>query len=249
MRPLRITIYLRTPVALGHPWLHFDGIIAHMVRRAALGEKYYDQPSKAWLRWERAMKEGWAEEKDPIPIKKWCSSKVPKRCVYRASVAIFDAEGFQLTKIYKRFASQYAHIIRTKKRKLDIARGPFRSWAIKLPYVPATKAVFYVYGSKSKIEELLEHLPGLGKKVVVGFGEIRDFEIEEIEEDYSLVKDGIAMRPLPTWMLSSFSEAFPLACWPPYWWKEHVVLAAPPGARVKLKMEEGREERQSAMIP
>ena len=245
MRPLKITIYLRTPVALGHPWIHLDGIVAHMVRRAALGEKYYDQPSKAQLTWEEAEKIGWAEKEEVVPIKKWCYPSESKRCIYRASVAIFDAEGFQLTRIYKKFASRYAHLVNTKRRKISIGSGPFRGWAIKLPYVPATQATFYVYGDKEKLEELLEHLPGLGKKVVVGFGEIRDFEIETLKRDYSLVKDGVAMRPLPTFMLSSFSEAFPLACWPPYWLREHVVLAAPPGARVQLRKEVD-EEYQSA---
>ncbi|MEM3480656.1 MAG: hypothetical protein QXP84_07665 [Candidatus Korarchaeum sp.] len=226
--PLKITFELRTPVVLAHPWLHFDGILAHMALRDALGPGYFDLPSKAAIGWEKIV-----EKKSPLPLAKFC---VEGDCIFKASVALFETEGFQLTTIYKRFFEAKAHEIR-KAKKVDVVRGPFRSWALRLPYVPSKKAVFYAVGDEEEIGKLLRHLPGLGKKTAIGFGEIRSFTIER-SEDNSLVMDGIAMRPIPVKMLRSFSEAFLLACSPPYWLRENVRLAAPPGALVELRAHE-----------
>ena len=35
--PFVVTCRLAAPVALSHPWLHLDGILAHLIRRRVLG--------------------------------------------------------------------------------------------------------------------------------------------------------------------------------------------------------------------
>ena len=65
---------------------------------------------------------------------------------------------------------------------------------MRLPYLPATSATFYVNGDVGEVLRLVQYLPGLGKKTAYGYGMIRSVSVEETPEDWSLVKDGVAMR-------------------------------------------------------
>lgn len=61
---------------------------------------------------------------------------------------------------------------------------------------------------------------------------IRSVSIEETDEDYSLIKDSVAMRPLPCKWGNESSEKMMLAYRSPYWDKRNVVKCVPPGAEV-----------------
>lgn len=53
-----------------------------------------------------------------------------------------------------------------------------------------------------------------------------------VDEDYSLIKDSVAMRPLPCKWGNESSEKMMLAYRSPYWDKRNVVKCVPPGAEV-----------------
>jgi len=151
--------------------------------------------------------------------------------VFHASVAWFDCQEASTTTIYKRFCESQAHLLVTDRRKIDVSRGLYRAYAMRMPYVPARTATFYVRGNLTETLRLLSFLPGLGKKVAYGYGMYQSVSVEETDGDYSLVKDGLAMRPLPATMFHS-SELMMLAYKPPYWDKRNVAPCLPPGARV-----------------
>jgi len=153
--------------------------------------------------------------------------------IYHASVAQFDVVDAGVATIYKRFSEQQSHIIRTDKKSVDISRGHFKAYAMRLPYIPARTATFYVNGDLNEILRLISFLPGLGKKVAYGYGAIKSISVEETPEDYSLVKDGVAMRPLPLFFAES-NEKMMLAWKPPYWDKTNVASCVPPGAKVHV---------------
>lgn len=228
MEPLEVIIELRTPVALGHPWIHFDGIISHLVLREKLGEEYYLLPTKRSI-----LRESDDLIAKDVPIAKIMLSE--KVWMYRASVGIFDAEELTLTTIYKRFTIEFADMIRMRRKSISIASGKLRNWSIRLPYVPTSEVRFYAVGIASRIEELLHHLPGLGKKVAIGFGDIRGFEVRKINEDRSLIYGEIAMRPIPTIFLEKYDDCYQLAFRPPYWEPNNVTICAPPGCKAKLR--------------
>jgi len=117
---------------------------------------------------------------------------------------------------------------------VDLGRGFFRLYMMKLPYIPARTVTFYCRGIEGEIRDLLRDLPALGKKAVIGFGAISSYSVDVIEEDLSVVCNGVAMRPIPRWALKSWSELVPLAYKPPYWDKRNIELCAPPGSRVAL---------------
>ncbi|MFZ8810853.1 MAG: hypothetical protein ACO2PN_22440, partial [Pyrobaculum sp.] len=74
MTPLRVVFHLRTPVALGFPWIFFDSLLAHVALREELGERYFSLPTKTPI-----------DRIPELPLKKW-------RGVYVASVSVFEPE-------------------------------------------------------------------------------------------------------------------------------------------------------------
>jgi len=216
--PLEITFHLSSPITLNHPWMHFDGLIYHLLFREILGEDYFLLPRK----FPFGMLQ---EELDKIqPI------KIDSNGLYHASVSFFDADERKLEVYRKRFEDRWY----SGRKKIYRGSGIFRDWSIQHLYFPVSKVRFYVFGDFNLLSALCEYVTGLGNDTRVGWGEVRDFEIRILEKDYSIVHQGIAMRPIPLSFLEYASEKVPLAWKPPYWARESIAICAPPGARVIL---------------
>jgi CRISPR type IV-associated protein Csf3 len=97
--------------------------------------------------------------------------------------------------------------------------------------------IFYARADLEILEDLLKDLIGLGDNWRVGWGAVRKFVIEEWEEDWSIVADGRAMRPIPVRFLKSYEDSALLAWRSPYWDLSNVEECAVPGTRVELKDE------------
>lgn len=217
--PLEITFRMQTPICLTYPWIHFDALMVHLKQREIDSHGYRSLPSKRVV--------ASISEVD-LPIKRTSE-------IYHASVSFFDTSEAYKTTIYKRFCERYLDMKRIKKKKIDRGRGHFRDFMINLVYIPTKKVTFYACGDPEKIEKLLAGLPGLGKKTAIGFGFIKDYKVREVREDYSVVRNNVAMRPIPVTLLKYTSETVAMAYKPPYWAKENVAICAPPGAHVKIK--------------
>jgi len=214
---------MQTPIMLAHPWLALDGILAHLINREVRGEDYYTLPSK-----------------EPVSVSRGGLNLMPLfktfdrehfLTFYHASVAQLDVSEASAATIYKRFDESRSHLIQTEKQRIDVGRGLFRAYAMRMAYVPAKTATFYAFGDAKEVVRLVSYLPGLGKKVAYGYGMFRSVSVDETEADYSLVKDCVAMRPLPSVLFRS-AENMMLAYKPPYWDKRNVLSCVPPGARV-----------------
>lgn len=218
MMNLRITIYLRAPVCLNHPWIHFDGILAHLALRRRMGIEYYLLPT---FRVEdiSGILDGILDFRDGVPC---------------ASVSILEPDGllFSLSQ-FKRFERKHSDTLR--KRRVDIGSGHFRDWRLTVVYSPARAIVFFARGDRDAIESLLGELIAIGNDYRVGWGEIHRLQVDEIGQDYSIVMNGRAMRPIPIDRLEFTSEVVPLAWRPPYWARENIAPCAPPGAEVQWK--------------
>ena len=92
--------------------------------------------------------------------------------------------------------------------------GTYRDWNTPMPIVLCTQMVAYASGSRKRVKKALkDELRYLGKKRAYGLGGIVSIEYEDMgEEDYSLLRDGKAMRWLP-----SLSGARMVRAKPPYW--------------------------------
>jgi CRISPR type IV-associated protein Csf3 len=80
----------------------------------------------------------------------------------------------------------------------NLQSGPTREY--NLPFVQQLpdKLVAYAIGDRKRINDLFRrNLRYLGQKRHRGMGRIEDYTIEIVADDYSLVRDGLAMRWLP----------------------------------------------------
>jgi hypothetical protein len=91
-------------------------------------------------------------------------------------------------------------------------------------------------GNFDEVARLMETVRHIGKKHAAGGGEVAEFKVSRIENDYSLTKDGLAMRSLPVEMLKSYDSggAMLMAYQAPYWDQKNVALCVAPGCRCEL---------------
>jgi len=221
--PLRVIFKTTTPVCIAHPWIAFDGLLAHTLLRKILGDDYRALPSKAPAD-VSSLK---------LPVKKFQKSD---KFFYHASISFFDVQDHYRTVIYKRFHEKDLYRVKQlRKKKIVRGSGHFRDFMISLVYVPCRSVTFYVNGDKKEIRELCRAIPSIGKKSAIGFGEITSVEISEIDRDRSIIYSGKAMRPIPQWAFKSAEEKWLLAYIFPYWSRRNVDLCAVPSRGVKMK--------------
>lgn len=216
--PFRVVVRLAAPVALNHPWLHLDGLVSHLVYQRMLGREYYNLPTKQVVHLSEMQKGKYAHIFPLIGG------------IAHASASIFQPDRMASLQYFKRFHDQGW----PKRNKVDIGSGHYRNWMMRWVYVPAETATFYGYGRIDHIRDLMQDLTHLGNDTRVGWGKIVSIEAEETPEDWSVVYQGRAMRPIPVRLLSSHSDAAMMACRPPYWAAASVELCAPPGAEAEL---------------
>ena len=230
-RPFKVVFKLGSPVALSHPWIHFDSLISHLLLLEAFGQDYFITPKKF------DISPYLPKNNRLLPIKRTGE-------IYHASVSQFIPKySVKITRIYKRFEDKWAGDL--DKKKIRVGSGHFRSYAMAEPYIACKEVVFYVNGDLEIIKGLiLRNVIGLGNDLRIGFGTVRDIIFEEIEEDWSLVAGDIAMRPIPVEMCKEYEEAAYIAYKGPYWNPKNVALCVPPGARCKLKDEYQRSTKK-----
>ncbi|MCX7880841.1 MAG: hypothetical protein N2517_09305 [Ignavibacteria bacterium] len=216
--PLKIVFYLGAPIALSHPWLHFDGIISHLSLRRLLKEDYYLLPAKFPM--SRLTK----DIKLPnLPIR--FAGAIPQ-----ASISFFPHQRKAMEVIYKKLEDRWLGQI----KKIYHGSGYFKDYAIKHIYFSATSVEFYVVGDYEGLQDIMSDLIALGDNTRLGWGKIREYHIERIPEDYSIIKDGIAQRPIPVKYCEYYEDAYYLSWRPPYWSADMIELCVPPGSKVRL---------------
>jgi len=222
-RPFQIKFVLGAPIALTVPWVNFDGLLGHLMLLHSLGRDYFLLPAKLNI---RPYLRGHARY---VPLKR--TGKVT-----HASVSILEPNVAKLTTLYKRFEADTTRLGRYRTRKIRLGSGYYRLHALQTPYVAAKTVTFYVNGVFDLIRDLIKsHVFALGNEIRVGFGVVRNVEFTLLSEDWSLVKDGKAMRPIPVEMCEEYEMATMLAYKAPYWHPDSVELCVPPGAKCKLK--------------
>jgi hypothetical protein len=219
--PFKITFYLGSPVCLTTPWIMFDSLLGHLILLDTMQEDFFVLPRK------RNISDFLPENGRSMPLKKTGE-------IYHASAAIFTPNnGLRVEQMYKRFETVFSDKLNLKK--VRIGSGYYRSYALKEPYIPAKTATFFVNGRKNVILELIDkYLVALGNDIRVGWGTIRKFDVEDTDQDYSLVADGIAMRPIPVSLCKWYEDAAVLAYKSPYWDPRNTALCVIPGSRCEL---------------
>ena len=102
--------------------------------------------------------------------------------------------------------------IELTKGSPNTGSGKYRDYNIPMPLLIADKAVSYAIGDIGKITKLFSNLKYLGKKTAYGKGRINSIIIEEIEDDFTIEKNGAYMRVLPVKNGPRYGRIRP-----PYW--------------------------------
>lgn len=225
--PLQLTLELGSGVALGHPWINGEGLL----QRFAL----IDYAGRDYDRWvARLADDGPVDLRDDDRID---NGLAYTEGVAHASASQFDTDRRASTTLYSSYDELQAHTVggSRPRSKIPIGSGTFKSQMIDVTYVPARRCTFYLRGDRDRIATLLDrHLTDLGKKTAAGFGRVDEWDIRELDADYSLVHptESVAMRPLPERLLNHADDTTTLTWRCPYHYERWAEECAPPGAEV-----------------
>lgn len=129
---------------------------------------------------------------------------------YAASFACFkplkETRRFWHKKFDEGLATQYIDF-QGKRGAIETKSGRFKNYRMPLNIILVPEINWYVRGDKEEIERLLQKVKYIGKKASQGLGAVKEWIIEEIDEDLSW------LRPIPDPNGDDYS-----AIRPPYWY-------------------------------
>ncbi len=189
--------------AVGLPTL--DGFLSYIAFRAALGDVLQMQPNLAqaliW-QWNVALRDPTMWINFPLPLREIVLSDIPSifDCsvglpTYHADRILIPAGGFFADQmnlrsypttvdsipLRRRVTAPFGRSI-TLKSKLETGEGSNKALDNRLYFPLTTSYTFYFRGDKDGVERLLNYAIqeriGLGKKTVLGYGQIAQFEID-----------------------------------------------------------------------
>lgn len=210
---LRITAHLRTPV-VSDAWLPLDGILFYQATRAEMGPRMVTisgSPVSPQPKGERML-----GGRLPIKIvhnKDW---------FYRCSWAVWGPTVEGTDYWNKRFDQSLADYIdfRGKRGRIDISSSTYRAYHFPVFYRSTLWIRWYCVGVAEEIRQLLRSATHLGKKTSQGWGRVAAWEIDQIEEDWSIWKGNELMRGVPIYNLPKDRQAVKKLFYgvrPPYW--------------------------------
>lgn len=229
-RPVRVSIHLGSPLLADHPWLSFDSLCLALMMAEFGGPDVFDI-------WYRCMDLDQYIETEAGPDFPWPILR-DRYGLFHASVGILSPEGLQarMTTLYKRFCSFHAPTTARKKRIQKIENF-FGDRMVRHVYMACNQLTFYAMAHAEILPRIMQNLIGLGPRFNVGFGTVQDWTIEETAEDYSLVYQGLAMRPIPVRMLRTWEDSAMLAWKPPYWRAGGHEECCVPFTKAEMEME------------
>ena len=129
----------------------------------------------------------------PLPLGKW---HIGGNWGWCASALFPEGETGESLQFWRKKFRQ--NKIEVTKGSPNLQNGIYREYNSPLPLLLATKMVAYAVGDRGRVHQILrKHIRFLGKKSAYGKGRVLQVDVDVIPNDYSLTKDGAAMRFLP----------------------------------------------------
>lgn len=153
--------------------------------------------------------------------------------IYHTSFPVFeDVKYYQKEQLIKKFDhdmyAKYGFVTQKNgkgKEVMNTTSGKYKNWFFNYERLLMKSIVYYVRGDLKTIEQLLEGLKFLGKKTSLGWGKIKNLEIQKISKDYSIIRNGKLMRNIPVkntlYIKSDCKALFRLTH--PYWSRDKKV--------------------------
>lgn len=144
----------------------------------------------------------------PLPLEKWHIGDSWGWC---ASALFPDGETAESLQFWRKKFRQSR--IELTKGSPSLTNGIYREHNSPLPLLLCRQMIAFAVGDRRQVYQILKrHVKYLGKKRAYGKGAVLDITAETIAEDYTLTRNGQAMRFLPS--LTGTRMVRPR---PPYW--------------------------------
>jgi hypothetical protein len=210
--PFRLTVLVQSPVVVSTNPLHLDALLLYVTTSL--------------------------RQNSSLPI---ATSSTPRGgTFYRASAMILTApiRSYEYS-VYTRSVPPFPETVYSRRR-LDIARGPAKSEMVVARHCMPGAVVFYGVGDIGAIREIMMYVTHISKLRRVGFGAVKGFRIDPIDEDFSVVANGRLVRTVPddcpeVAAADPYSMVHTVATVrPPYWDRSKAVPAFVPKMPVTM---------------
>lgn len=190
MTPLRVRAWLRTPV-IADQWLPLDGALLATATRRDLGSQILSLAGESLL----ARPHGEAMRGGKLPI----TTVHARDWYYRCSWAQWGPHVDGLDAWSKRFDATLAYMVdfRGRRGRVDTSAGAYKGYRMPVYYRAALWVEWYCVGSEDAVSDIAKMITHLGKKTDQGWGRVMRWDIETIQEDWSIWRDGRLMRGIP----------------------------------------------------
>lgn len=223
MENLQVTAYLSNGIAVYDDWSpSLDSLLTYQI----LASKGLNHPNPTPDQVEKCqpiVDESLPLKIDSIHKYSYCSSPVYK-------YTIEDQSRYR-----KRWSPDQDGRINWGKRKakFSTSEGPEKSYDLPLFIRLTPRIDWFCVGDKSGILDLLQYATGLGKKRSSGFGQVSEWVVTPIEEDWSIIKDGKLTKPLPVDLayelgVTTFHNMMIWGWRPPAWLERNKVMCMMP---------------------
>lgn len=116
--------------------------------------------------------------------------------IWNASALFPEQDGVETLRFWrKKFNQGRIHLTEGSP---NLQNGVYREYNMPVPLLLVPRLAAYASGNRKEVKRILRRsIKALGKKRAYGYGKIVSITCDETPENYSLVKDGCAMRWLP----------------------------------------------------
>ena len=129
----------------------------------------------------------------PLPLDKW---RIGNEWGWKASALFPDGETAESLQYWRKKFRQ--NRIELTSGSPNLQNGIYREYNQPLPLLLCHQMIAFAVGDRGRVHQILrKHVKYLGKKNAYGKGRIVSVNVEVIENDYSTIRDGKAMRWLP----------------------------------------------------
>jgi CRISPR type IV-associated protein Csf3 len=206
-KPLRIRAYPRCGI-ISDQYLPLDGILYYQLVRKTYGEQIIAKPGESNIREGGNIR---------LPFKK-CGPR-NDTWFYTCSFAqwSYDVVEDNTFKVKQLDFMRYQNYLKEHK-KVEIARGKFKPYHIKIYYRHCSYIEWYCNGLPYDIADLLRFCTHIGKNSGDGWGEVMKWKIQDWPEDWSVRGNGNKlMRAVP-----DKNSNFLYGLRPSYWNSKHI---------------------------
>lgn len=214
---LRIRAYLQAPIICDQ-FLPLDSILYYHLVRKEMGESVVTKSGESLVRHGANI---------TLPIKK--SGPKNEAWFYACSFAQWPDHTIEDSsfKVKQGDWLRHTEYLEDKTKRIDIARGKYKAYHIKMYYRAATYIDWYCVAWPEKLAELLQFCTHLGKNTGDGWGAVLRWEIVEWPDDWSVRGfNNKLMRNVP--LKDQEGRGFLYGIRPSYWNTRHQFVCKMP---------------------